>query len=166
MASPLDIFSYYNGVDTPRSFFAGQIALLRGDNKTARKELEHARDVFAASVKEAPEVAERHAFLGLTCAFLGEKDRAIKEGARAVELRPESQDALDGPILNAVLALVYARVGENERAVTLLRHLLSVPGAVDAADYSVTQSDLKSRWEWDPLRGDPQFNGLMAQKNP
>jgi TolB-like protein/class 3 adenylate cyclase/Flp pilus assembly protein TadD len=165
-ASPLDNLSYYNAVDTPRSFFAGEIALLRGDNETARKELERARDIFAASVKEAPNVAERHAFLGLTCAFLGEKDRAIKESGRAVELRPESQDALDGPILNAVLALVYARVGENERAVTLLRHLLSIPGAVDSANYSVTQSDLKSRWEWDPLRGDPGFNSLLTQKSP
>ena len=165
-ASPLDTFSYYNGIDTPRSFFVGQIALLRGDNATARKELEHARNILADSVKEAPDAAERHAFLGLACAFLGEKDRAIKEGTRAVELRPESQDALDGPILNAVLALIYARIGENERAVALLRHLLSVPGAVDAADYSVTENDLKSRWQWDPLRGDPAFNSLLTRNNP
>ena len=42
--SPLETFSYFNGVDTPRSFFAGEIALLRGDDATARKELEHARE--------------------------------------------------------------------------------------------------------------------------
>jgi TolB-like protein/class 3 adenylate cyclase len=165
LASPLDTFSYFNGVDTPRSFFAGEIAMLRGDNATARAELEHARDLFAAYAKEAPDVAERHAFLGLVCALLGEKQRAISEGMRAVELRPESQDALDGAVFNAVLALIYARVGDNDRALVLLQHLLAVPGAVDAASYSITLNDLKLRWEWDSLRSDPRFQRLVAQEH-
>ena len=165
-ASPLDTFSYFNAVDTPRSFFAGQIALLRGDTATGRKEMEHARDVFAAAVKESPDAPEPHAFLGLSCAFLGEKDRAIKEGTRATELRPESQDALDGAVVSAVLALIYARVGENHLAMELLQHLLSVSGAVDSGDYSVTLSDLRLRWEWDPLRADPAFKNLLAQGTP
>jgi tetratricopeptide (TPR) repeat protein len=162
LASPLDNFSYFNGVDTPRSFFAGEIALLRGDTATGRKELEHARDIFAASVKEAPDAAERHAFLGLACALLGEKQRAIQEGNRAVELRPESQDALDGAILSAVLALIYARTGENAHAIALLRHLLAVPGAVDSVEYSITPQDLKLRWQWDPLRPEPEFQKLLG----
>jgi TolB-like protein/class 3 adenylate cyclase/Flp pilus assembly protein TadD len=165
LTSPLDTFSYFNGVDTPRSFFAGEIALLRGDNATARAELEHARDLFAAYAKEAPDVAERHAFLGLVCALLGDKQRAISEGMRAVELRPESQDALDGAVFNAVLALIYARVGDNDRALVLLQHLLAVPGAVDSAGYSITLNDLKLRWEWDPLRNDPRFQRLVAQEH-
>jgi TolB-like protein len=164
--SPLEAFSYFNAVDTPRSFFAAEIAMLRGDSATARKELEQARDFFAAAVKESPDVAERHAFLGMTCAFLGEKQRAIGEGLRAVQLRPESQDALDGTIMNAVLAMIYARTGENARALELLRHLLAVPGAVDAANYSITQQDLRSRFEWDPIRNDPEFQKLIAQKRP
>ncbi len=162
LASPLDTFSYFNGVDTPRSFFAGEIALLRGNTATGRKELEHARDIFSALVKEAPDVAERHAFLGLACALLGEKERAIQEGNRAVELRPESQDALDGAILSAVLSLIYARTGENAHAIALLRHLLAVPGAVDSAEYSITPQDLKLRWQWDPLRPEPEFQKLLG----
>ncbi len=165
LGSPLDTFSYFNSVDTPRSFFAGEIALLRGESTTAGAELAHARDVFAASVKEAPDTPERHAFLGLVCALLGEKQRAISEGTRAVELRPESQDALDGTVLNAVLALIYARAGENDRALALLEHLLAVPGAVDSASYSITVNDLKYRWEWDPLRNDPRFQKLIAQEH-
>jgi hypothetical protein len=78
-ASPLETFSYYNGVDTPRSFFAGAIALLRGDNGAARKQLEQARDVFAAGVKETPNVAARIAFFVLTCPLLGDKELAIRE---------------------------------------------------------------------------------------
>jgi TolB-like protein/Flp pilus assembly protein TadD len=163
--STLGNFSYFNGVDTPRSFFAGEIALLRGDTATARTEFTKARDIFTASVNEAPDAADRHAFLGLTCALLGDKQRAIAEGTKAVELRPESQDALDGAIMNGVLALIYARIGENDRAFALLDHLFSVPGAVDSANYSITGSDLKLRWEWDPLRNDPRFQRLIAQEH-
>jgi TolB-like protein/Flp pilus assembly protein TadD len=162
-ASPLDSFSYYNGVDTARTFFAGEIALLRGDQLTARREFEHARDIFAVAVQEAPEVPERHAFLGLTCALLGDKQRAISEGKRAVELRPESKDALDGTIMNAVLAMIYARTGESGKAFDLLEHLMSIPGAVDTANYSITVNDLKYRWEWDPIRNDPRFQKLIGQ---
>ncbi len=164
LASPLDTFSYFNGVDTPRSFFAAEIALLRGDKAKSRTEMEHARDIFEKSVREAPDAAERHAFLGLACAFLGEKERAISEGKRAVELRPESQDALDGTVFKAVLALIYTRTGENTEAIALLQHLVGVPGAVDCANYSITASDLKHRWEWDPLRKDPRFQELCQGK--
>ena len=160
-ASPLDTFSYFNGVDTPRSWFAGEIALLRGDNATARTEFERTRDKLVAALNESPTSAERHAFLGLACALLGEKDRAIAEGKRAVELRPESQDALDGAIFNGILALIFARTGEKAEALRLLRHLLETPGAVDSAEYSVTASDLKYRWQWDPIRNDLGFQELL-----
>ncbi|MFL6515112.1 MAG: hypothetical protein ACJ8M1_08835 [Chthoniobacterales bacterium] len=159
--SSLEFFSYFTGVDSPRSYFSGSIALLRGNNDVARREFEHLRDSFTGMVKEAPDVPERHAFLGLACAFTGEKEVAIAEGKRAVELRPESKDALDGPVLNAILALIYARTGENDRAFELIQHLLSVPGAVDSANYSITANDLKYRWEWDPIRNDPRFEQLL-----
>jgi TolB-like protein/Tfp pilus assembly protein PilF len=165
-ASPLDLFSSFNNVDTPRSFFAGEIALLRGDQKRARAEFAKARDSFAIQLKEAPNIAERHAFYGLACALAGDKEQAIAEGEKAMQLRPEQQDALDGALMGAVLALIYARVGESDRALSLLEHLLAVPGATDSADYSVTINDLKYRWEWDPIRNDPRFQKLIAQSPP
>jgi serine/threonine-protein kinase len=164
-ASTLDTFSYFNAVDTPRSLFAGEIALLRGDASTAHRELENARNIFEASVKEAPDTAERHAFLGYVCALLGENECAIAEGKQAVEMRPESQDALDGAVMNAVLALIYARTGKSAEAVALLQHLLSTPGSVDSADYSITVNDLKYRWEWDPIRDDPRFQKLLTNES-
>ena len=162
-ASPLDTLQYFNGVDTPRSYFLGVAAMLRADAAAARSHFEQARDAFAAAVKESPDAADRHAFLGLGCALLGEKERAISEGKRAVELVPESKDALDGAVHSAVLAMIYARTGETDRAIELLQHLLSVPGAVDSANYSITVNDLKMRWEWDPIRKDPRFAKLIGE---
>ena len=106
---------------------------------------------------------EGHANLGLLYAFMGRKNDAIREGRRAVELKPESKDAFDGAIMNCYLALIYARVGERDLALPLIERRLQTPGAVDSADYSITGNDLKFRWEWDPLRDDPLFQKLIAQ---
>jgi len=88
---------------------------------------------------------------------MGKHDDALREGRLAVELKPLSKDATDGAIMLCYLALIYARVGENEQAISLIQQLLKTPGAVDSVDYSITPNDLKFRWEWDPLRRDPRF---------
>jgi TolB-like protein/Tfp pilus assembly protein PilF len=161
-ASPLMEVSYMNGGPTPKSFLAGCTSLARGDSSLARTNLEAARKVFEEAVTEAPNVAERHANLGLCYAFLGRKDEAIREGRRAVELKPEAKDAYDGALMNCYLALIYARLGEKDLAIPLIERLLRTPGAVDSVDYSITVNDLKFRWEWDPLRVDPRFAKLLS----
>jgi Tetratricopeptide repeat len=123
---------------------------------------ELARPNFEKAVEEAPLSADRHANLGWFYAFAGRKNEAIREGRRAVELKPESKDAVDGAIMNCYLALIYARVGENDLAISLIERLLKTPGAVDSVDYSITVNDLKYRWEWDPIRNDPRFQRLIA----
>ena len=154
--------SYTTAGTTPKIFFEGCIYLAQGDNANAQKAFELARPAFEASVKHAPASAERHAILGWLYAFMGRREDAIRKGHRAVELKPESKDAVDGALMNAYLALIYARVGENDLAIPLIEHLLKTAGAVDSADYSITINDLKYRWEWDPLRGDPRFQKLIS----
>jgi hypothetical protein len=65
--------------------------------------------------------------------------------------------------MNCYLALIYARVGENDLAIPLIERLLKTLGAVDSVDYSITINDLKYRWEWDPIRADPRFQKLIKQ---
>jgi TolB-like protein/Tfp pilus assembly protein PilF len=156
--------SYTNAGTTPKSFFEGCTYLAQGDNLNAQKAFELARPAFEAAVQEAPASANRHANLGWLYAFMGRREDAVREGRRAVELKPESKDAVDGPLMNCHLALIYARVGEKELAIALIERLLKTPGAVDSADYSVTINDLKYRWEWDPIRNDPRFHKLIQAK--
>ncbi len=160
--SPLSEVSYLNGGLTPKSFLAGCTAVALGDPVLAKTNLEAARKVFEDAIVDAPSNAERHANLGLCYAFMGEKENAMREGRRAVELKPETKDATDGALMNCCLALIYARVGENALAITLIERLLRTPGAVDSVNYSMTVNDLKLRWEWDPLRSDPAFQKLVA----
>lgn len=165
-ASPLNEFSYTNAGSTPKSFFQGCIALAQGDAAGAQKFFEAARGSFEGAIKESPDSADRHANLGWFYAFMARKEDAIREGRRAVELKPESRDAFDGAIMNCYLALIYARVGENDLAIPLIERLLKTPGAVDSVDYSITVNDLKYRWEWDPIRNDPRFQKLISENKP
>ena len=161
--SPVNELSYLNGSTTPKSFMQGCVYLAQGNPAAAQKFFETARQNFEAAVKESPKSAERRANFGLVNALIGRKEEAIREARRAVELKPESRDALDGSLINAYLALVYARVGENDQAFPLLERLLKTAGPVDSADYSITVNDLKYRWEWDPIRNDPRFQKLIEQ---
>src|SRR5204862_2517369 len=119
--------------------------------------------VYENDFKEARLSAMLHANLGWFYSFMGRKEDAMREGRRAVELKPESKAAVDGVIANCYLALIYARVGEKDLAFALLDRLIKTPGAVDSVDYSVTINDLKHRWEWDPIRSDPRFQKLLEQ---
>ena len=160
--SPRPALDYLNGGNTPKTLLAGCIQLARGDPAAAQPLLEQARGEFAAAVEQSPLIANVHANLGLVCAFLGRKEEAIREGRRAVELRPISKDAVDGAIMLCYLAVIHAQTGENDQAIALLEQLLKTPGAVDSVSYSITPNDLKYRWEWDRLRKDPRFTKLVG----
>jgi serine/threonine-protein kinase len=160
--SSVNEISYTNAGATPKSFLQGFIELAEDNQAQAQKLFESARSSFEKAVEEAPSSADRHANLGWFYAFAGRKDDAIREGRRAVELKPESKDAVDGAIMNCYLALIYARLGEKDLAFPLIERLSKTPGAVDSVDYSITANDLKFRWEWDPIRNDPRFQKILA----
>lgn len=143
----------------PKALVQGLIHLLQGDKTKAQPELEHAREISEKLLREAPEDAARHAQHGLILAALGQKQEAIAEGKRAVELLPESQDALDGPQATANLAQIYACTGEFDEAFRLLDHLFSVPS-------NITVPILKLDPAWDPLRQDPRYQALIDKYGP
>jgi TolB-like protein/Flp pilus assembly protein TadD len=138
----------------PKAFLEGEIYRLQGDEAKARIAFEHARVVSEQLLREAPDDPARHGQHGLILAALGQKQEAIAEGKRAVELLPESQDALDGPKVTDALAQIYAWTGEFDEAFRLLDHLLAVPSGL-------TVPMLKLDPAWDPLRKDPRFQDLL-----
>jgi serine/threonine-protein kinase len=138
----------------PKALLEGEIYRLQGDDAKARTAFEHARVVSEQVLREVPDDPARHAQHGLILAALGQKQEAITEGKRAVELLPESQDALDGPRGTEALAQIYAWTGESDEAFRLLDHLLVVPSGL-------TIPMLKIDPAWDPLRKDPRFQALI-----
>src|SRR6266513_2328291 len=91
--SELDEIAYTNAASTPKNFLQALVELAEGKQAEAQKLFELARPSFEKAVEEAPLSADRHANLGWLYAFAGKKDEAIREGRRAVELKPESKDA-------------------------------------------------------------------------
>ncbi|HEX8077437.1 MAG TPA: hypothetical protein VF511_06445 [Chthoniobacterales bacterium] len=160
-AYPLDVFQF-NGLPMPKSFFRGCTALARGDGATAQTEFAAALPSFELAVQQSPGTGLRHGTLGLLYSFMGRKEDAIREARRAVELEPETKDALNAPWMNGLLAMVYARTGELDSALPILERVLASPFPVDNAFGCVTYGDLKKRWEWDPVRSDPRFQKLFA----
>jgi TolB-like protein/Tfp pilus assembly protein PilF len=127
-----------------------------GDDAASRTALFKAKDILEEQVKQKPDDADLHVQLAKLLAWLGEKDAAIAEAQRAMDLRPESKDAFEGPQITEQVAQVYAILGDNARAIELLDGLLSRPS-------EVTLQTLKVNPAWDPLRNDPGFQALFAK---
>jgi TolB-like protein/Flp pilus assembly protein TadD len=142
----------------PKAFLEGFIYMLQGDEAKARTALEHARVVSEQLLREAPDDPNRHAQHGVVLAALGQKEEAINEGKRAVELLPESQDAFDGPQIAAALAQIYAWTGESDEAFRLLDHLFAIPNGLTVPMFKLDPA-------WDPLRKDPRYQALI-DKSP
>src|SRR5437879_4396971 len=144
------------GASCPKASLEGTLYLFLDDQVDAHSAFERARIIAERLVRESPDDAARHGQLGLILAGLGQKDAAIAEGKRAVELLPESRDAFDGPEVTAVLAQIYAWTGEHDQAFGLLDHLLVVPNGI-------TVPGLKLDPIWDPLRKDPRYQALIEK---
>jgi TolB-like protein/Flp pilus assembly protein TadD len=137
----------------------GQIARARGDNQKAMAAFAAAREKMEAQQGDKPKDADYFAGVAKLDAGLGRKEEAIREARQAVELLPFAKDSLNGPVLVANLALVYAWTGEHDRALEQLEKVATLPGSWHDV---VTYGDLLLNPCWDDLRGDPRFDKIVA----
>jgi serine/threonine protein kinase/Flp pilus assembly protein TadD len=142
-------------VAIPRGCGAIFLAALQGLHPTIETGFGAARDQLAQRFETHPDDVELLSLLGVIDAFLGRKQEAIEEATRAVELRPISQDALEGPWILANLAAVYAWTNEPDQAFRELAKLVKIPGGLNKGDFGDSILD--------PIRKDPRFDQLAAQ---
>jgi TolB-like protein/tetratricopeptide (TPR) repeat protein len=132
-----------------------QAYALRGDAANVRSSAEEARKAFVEQLRGTPDDAQRHVDVGLSLAYLGRKEEAIREGQRGVALVPVSKDATDGSYYQHQLVRIYMLVGEPEKALDQLEPLLKIP-------YFLSPAWLKIDPNFDPLRNNPRFQKLVS----
>ena len=106
-----------------------------------------------------PDFAPALSLLGVIDAGLGRKEEALREGQRACELLPISKDAISGVALAVNLAQIYAWTGEKDRVIEQI-------SAVERVPNQLSYGFLKLHPYWDPLRGDPRFEKIVASLAP
>jgi TolB-like protein/Flp pilus assembly protein TadD len=143
----------------PASFFEGLTARAKGDAAKAAEAFAAARSKVEAELAGQPDDALLLATLGLIDAGLSRKDDALREGRRAVELRPIADDAVDGATVLTSLAMIYAWVGETDSALEQLAFLAKTPGGPH-------YGQLKYDPAWNAVRGDPRFARMLTELQP
>ena len=147
------------GVNYTHAYFEGVVAMCQGDLEKAGKAFNVARGEIAATVERDPGFAPAISFLGMIDAGLGRKQEALNEGHRACELLPSSKDAIDGAVLAVNLAQIYVWTGDKDLAIAQL-------AAVERFPTYLSYGLLKLQPIWDPLRGDPRFEQIVASLAP
>jgi TolB-like protein/Tfp pilus assembly protein PilF len=141
------------------AYAKGLVARLKGDAAGADAAFSVARAQQEEAVRTAPDDASKLCYLGLIDASLGRKEEALREGLRAVELLPSTKDALNGTEVLYFYAVICAWTGERDQAIQQLQTLARLPAGVSYGEIRLDPF-------WDPLRGDPRFEKIVASLAP
>jgi len=142
-----------------RPFVEGIIARMTKDEAKARSAFIAARAEQEQSVQAQPNYGPPLCVLGLIDAALGRKEEALREGRRAIELLPVEKDAINGPVMIEYFAMIAAWLGDKDLACEELATAIRYPSPV-------SYGRLKLLPFWDPLRGDPRFEKIVASLAP
>jgi len=137
---------------------------LAGDTAGAKLTAEQARKTLEPFYGNQPDSPFLATMLSFAYAGMGEKDSALKLAERAIMLSPRAKDAAYGPGSEESLARIQALFGENSRAISNLGQLLQTPYA--GSPTPIMPALLRLDPFWDPLRSDPAFQKLCAEKQP
>jgi TolB-like protein/DNA-binding winged helix-turn-helix (wHTH) protein/Tfp pilus assembly protein PilF len=146
-------------IQLSRKFVEGLNARMVKDDSRARSDFTAARVEQEKIVERQPDYGPALSVLGLIDAALGRKEEALREGRRAVELLPVEKDAVNGRIMVAHFAMIAAWVGDNALACEQLAVAVRYTS-------SLSYGQLKLMPWWDPLRGDPCFEQIVASLVP
>src|SRR6266511_1246103 len=149
----------YEAVHFNRPFVEGIIARMMKEEGKARAAFIAAGAEQEKIIHAQPNYGPPLCVLGLIDAALGRKEEALREGRHAIELLPVEKDALNGSLMIEYLAMIAAWLGDKDLACEKLEAAIRYPGPL-------SYGELKLLPFWDPLRGDPRFEQIVASLAP
>ncbi len=158
-----DNLCWGDGAFTLRQHFGeGLLARIAHDDARARAAFAAARIQQEQLVQKQQSYAPALCVLALIDAGLGNKDKALEEGRRALQLLPPEKDSVNAQRMLAYFGIIAAWVGERDLALDYLQRAVPTPGASLITSYGV----LKLLPFWEPLRGDPRFEKIVSSLAP
>jgi tetratricopeptide (TPR) repeat protein len=151
-----------DAITLSRSFGEGLLARMNKDEARARAAFETARAEQAKIVQAQPDYGPTLCVLAMIDAALGHKELALEEGRRAITLMPLEKDTFNGSLVIQYFAITAAWADEREPALRQLESALRAP----IVSLVVSYGALKLLPFWDPLRGDPRFEKIVASLAP
>jgi tetratricopeptide (TPR) repeat protein len=148
-----------DAVRLSRAFGEGLLARMTKDEGKASSAFTAARAQQEKIVQAQPDYGPALCVLGLIDAALGRKEKALREGRHAIELMSVEKDSINGTHMIAYFAIIAAWVGEKDLACEQLTIATRLPG-------SLSYGQLKLLPYWNPLRGDPCFEKIVASLAP
>ena len=147
------------GMQLSRAYLQGSVARMKGDAAAAHVAFTVARAQQEEAVRAQPDYGPPLCVLGLIDAGLGRKEEALREGRRALELALIAKDSFDGVDVLYIYAVICAWTGERDLAIEQLETLAKIPAGP-------SYGDIRLNPNWDPLRGDPRFEKIVASLAP
>ena len=151
-----------DAVHFTRSFVEGLIARMANDEHQAQSAFTAARAEQEKTLQAQADYGPAWCVLGVIDAALGRKEEALREGRRAAELLPVGKDPFNGMLMIKYLAMIAAWVGEKDLACEQLATVVRFP----TSGLHLSYGELKLLPWWDPLRGEPCFEKIVASVAP
>jgi len=120
----------FDNVRSDWGIVMAQAYMFGGDTTRARAFADTAHRVYETQLRAHPDDPQLNALNGVALAYLGRRDDAVREGARAVAIDPIDKDATLGAYVLEQLARIYVAVGEPDSARRVIGELERAPGLI------------------------------------
>jgi len=121
----IEIQRYYINL---KSLHYARVYNLMNMPRKAFEYYDSARVKLESGILKNPEDPRLYSAVGFVFAGLGLKEKAVEAGKKGVELMPINKEAFRGVYRVEDLARIYVMVGEYDKALDLIKLLLSLPG--------------------------------------
>lgn len=153
--------AYPNGVDhkmsrIPQPLLQAYVYKAQGRAEEAEIAFSNAVDTLLSELEGHEKEDLIHIALGISYAGLGEKEKAIEHGQKAMELLPMSKSYLYGQPAAFGMAVIYGWVGEPDLACDIIERVIAGGGYLPG---SWIEHDIR----FDPLKDYPRFQQIVRE---